>query len=288
MTATVQICYLYTFITETRRSIATTPRSTPRSWYVLTYTRVHVHMMCSTGILRIYAQNSCCTGLSRTYARTSIRRASVARVVEISMADIIHVLYAALCLPLSMLNRVFLGYISSCSQIKYYANNISVVLVVPRKIRGNDYLLVGMQHSQHEKNSLCTYNIPALVCVRARARVRVRTLPQSRVTFSVFLFFYLIADSSCLFLIAYVNVYLTQKGQVAFQCKRQFCGISFLLKKKCFWCNKPAETKCTGCLSACFCSKQCQTSSWPEHKKLCNLVTESSITTEDEVVVVEV
>eukprot|EP00729_Bicosta_minor_P008240 gene8240-9782_t len=115
--------------------------------------------------------------------------------------------------------------------IKYYANNISVVLVVPRKIRGNDYLLVGMQHSQHEKNSLC---------------------------------------------------------QVAFQCKRQFCGISFLLKKKCFWCNKPAETKCTGCLSACFCSKQCQTSSWPEHKKLCNLVTVSSITTEDEVVVVEV
>ena len=73
--------------------------------------------------------------------------------------------------------------------VQYYAKGITVVLVVPRSVRGNDYFLVGLQHAQHELNSLC---------------------------------------------------------QVAFQCKRQFCGMSMLVKKNCFLCNKPAKMRCIG------------------------------------------
>ena len=113
----------------------------------------------------------------------------------------------------------------------YYAKDITVVLVVPRMIRGNEYFLLGLQHKQRDKNTLC---------------------------------------------------------QVAFQCKRQFCGISLLVKKRCFVCHKSAPMKCKGCLSACFCSKECHAAGWEQHKKLCKLVSPTLITTESEMVQIEI
>jgi len=39
--------------------------------------------------------------------------------------------------------------------IRYYEKGLSVKLIVPRMIGNNEYLLVGLQHSQHDKNTLC-------------------------------------------------------------------------------------------------------------------------------------
>eukprot|EP00656_Telonema_subtile_P009837 TRINITY_DN14655_c0_g1_i3.p1 TRINITY_DN14655_c0_g1~~TRINITY_DN14655_c0_g1_i3.p1 ORF type:complete len:194 (-),score=30.82 TRINITY_DN14655_c0_g1_i3:115-696(-) len=50
--------------------------------------------------------------------------------------------------------------------------------------------------------------------------------------------------------------------ELAFLCFRQFCGVSMLVKKRCFVCNAPTKLKCKGCQSACFCSKECQAKGW--------------------------
>ena len=73
---------------------------------------------------------------------------------------------------------------------------------------------------------------------------------------------------------------------VAFNCMRQFVGISMLVKKRCFVCNKQDAKTCTGCRCACFCSRECQTSGWASHSKLCKLVKASKVgvTVETEVV----
>jgi hypothetical protein len=39
--------------------------------------------------------------------------------------------------------------------LRYYEKGLSVKLIVPRKIGNNEYFLVGLQHPEHEKNSLC-------------------------------------------------------------------------------------------------------------------------------------
>jgi hypothetical protein len=70
--------------------------------------------------------------------------------------------------------------------------------------------------------------------------------------------------------------------QLAFQCKRQFVGYSMLVKKKCFACNKTTNLTCAGCKCACFCSKECQASSFAAHKKLCKLIRASNAQTEEE------
>lgn len=77
--------------------------------------------------------------------------------------------------------------------------------------------------------------------------------------------------------------------EVAFQCQRQFVGISMLVKKKCFLCHKPTSLRCMGCQCACFCSKECQMNGWKEHKKLCKVIctTEPSPTVESECVDIE-
>ena len=85
--------------------------------------------------------------------------------------------------------------------LRYYAAGMSVVAVVPRTIRENEFFLVCLQHSDAEKNSLC---------------------------------------------------------QVAYQCMRQFAGISMLVKKRCFTCNKPGASV-WACKCVCFCSKECAT-----------------------------
>mmetsp|Transcript_15126 Transcript_15126/g.38130 ORF Transcript_15126/g.38130 Transcript_15126/m.38130 type:complete len:247 (+) Transcript_15126:81-821(+) len=83
--------------------------------------------------------------------------------------------------------------------LRYYEKGLSLKLVVPRKIGANDYVLVGLQHPEEDKNSLC---------------------------------------------------------EVAFNCGRSFTGISMLIKKRCFACQKPlnGETKHEGCLGVFFCT----------------------------------
>mmetsp|Transcript_4298 Transcript_4298/g.10054 ORF Transcript_4298/g.10054 Transcript_4298/m.10054 type:complete len:273 (-) Transcript_4298:3799-4617(-) len=39
--------------------------------------------------------------------------------------------------------------------LRYYEKGLSVKLIVPRKIGNNEYFLVGLQHAQHDKNTLC-------------------------------------------------------------------------------------------------------------------------------------
>lgn len=115
--------------------------------------------------------------------------------------------------------------------LRYYANDIAVVCVVPRTIMGNHYILVCLQHKQPEFNTLC---------------------------------------------------------QLAYQAQRQFCGISLLVKRNCFVCNKPTSLKCTACKCAYFCSKDCQKQGWGGHKELCKKIKASpSFTVEEESVEIE-
>ena len=60
--------------------------------------------------------------------------------------------------------------------------------------------------------------------------------------------------------------------ELAFLCQRQFQGISMLVKRHCFICNKPTNKKCGTCKVACFCSKECLEKGWGTHKKVCNHV----------------
>lgn len=39
--------------------------------------------------------------------------------------------------------------------LRYYEKGLSVKLIVPRAIGNNEYFLIGLQHSVHDKNSLC-------------------------------------------------------------------------------------------------------------------------------------
>ena len=109
---------------------------------------------------------------------------------------------------------------------RYYANDISVVAVLPRRIKDNEYFLVCLQDKITERNNLC---------------------------------------------------------EVAFQCMRQFAGISMLVKRVCFVCNRPGAPMCK-CHCACFCSKECETRGQASHAKLCRLAQASNVTVEDEIV----
>lgn len=75
--------------------------------------------------------------------------------------------------------------------------------------------------------------------------------------------------------------------ELAFQCMRQFNGVSVLVKKRCFVCNKPDARMCSACKCACFCSRECQKSGWAAHKKLCKLIKSSPVVVDEEVVQVE-
>jgi len=72
--------------------------------------------------------------------------------------------------------------------------------------------------------------------------------------------------------------------ELAFQCARQFVGISMLVKKRCFVCNKLAARTCSACKCACFCSKECQMSGWPAHKDICSRIKASAPMVETECV----
>lgn len=60
--------------------------------------------------------------------------------------------------------------------------------------------------------------------------------------------------------------------EVAFQCQRQFVGISMLVKRRCFVCNQRTSKQCSVCKCACFCSKECLKKGWSRHRAVCNLV----------------
>eukprot|EP00562_Extubocellulus_spinifer_P033152 CAMPEP_0178695614 /NCGR_PEP_ID=MMETSP0699-20121125/8954_1 /TAXON_ID=265572 /ORGANISM="Extubocellulus spinifer, Strain CCMP396" /LENGTH=224 /DNA_ID=CAMNT_0020341333 /DNA_START=10 /DNA_END=685 /DNA_ORIENTATION=- len=115
--------------------------------------------------------------------------------------------------------------------LRYYDHGLSVRLVIPRRIgssESNLYFLVGLQHADTDKNTLC---------------------------------------------------------EVAFNCGRSFAGISMLVKRRCFACNRPRSAVCKSCLCACFCSEACENSDvGKDHRKLCGLIDTSSIVTEDECV----
>ena len=72
--------------------------------------------------------------------------------------------------------------------------------------------------------------------------------------------------------------------EMAFQCMRQFVGISMLVKRRCFVCPAPTTKTCAACQCACFCSKDCQMSGWKSHKKLCKLIKDSAVVVEKECV----
>lgn len=63
---------------------------------------------------------------------------------------------------------------------------------------------------------------------------------------------------------------------LAFQCMRQFVGVSMLVKRRCFVCNKPNSPMCV-CQCACFCSKECEASGRDSHGKLCTLIQASQV-----------
>jgi hypothetical protein len=40
-------------------------------------------------------------------------------------------------------------------------------------------------------------------------------------------------------------------------------------QNRCFTCANPSTSRCAKCMLACFCSRECQVTAWPKHKKLC-------------------
>jgi len=44
-------------------------------------------------------------------------------------------------------------------------------------------------------------------------------------------------------------------------------------KPKCAKCGRPADKRCSKCKNEWYCSRECQVHSWPNHKKICSLIT---------------
>ena len=97
--------------------------------------------------------------------------------------------------------------------------------------------------------------------------------------------------------------------ELAFQCMRQFAGISILVKRPpgvpsaggergtraaacdsprprraCFVCHRPNSALCQHCHSAAYCSPECARQDWGRHNVLCQLARRHDIIVEDEVV----
>lgn len=65
--------------------------------------------------------------------------------------------------------------------------------------------------------------------------------------------------------------------ELAFLCQRQFQGMTMLVKRKCFNCNKPTNKQCSVCKISCFCSQECQKKGWSYHKSVCNHIKKKCI-----------
>ena len=68
--------------------------------------------------------------------------------------------------------------------------------------------------------------------------------------------------------------------ELAFQCQRQFSGISMLVKRRCFVCHKPGAPRCA-CQIAFFCP-ECEARGRDAHRELCKLVAASTVKVEEE------
>jgi len=60
--------------------------------------------------------------------------------------------------------------------------------------------------------------------------------------------------------------------ELAFQCMRQFAGVSILLKRTCFVCHRPNSPLCEKCHCAAFCSAECAREGWGAHNIMCQLI----------------
>ena len=72
---------------------------------------------------------------------------------------------------------------------------------------------------------------------------------------------------------------------LAFQCQRQFCGISMLVKRRCFSCNKPGAPACKcACFFFCDGCVAGQSQVRVQHTHLCNLIcaSKASVKAEEE------
>jgi len=112
--------------------------------------------------------------------------------------------------------------------VRYLSADLGYVACLPRRMRGNDYMLVCLQHKETDKNTLC---------------------------------------------------------EVAFNCGRSFTGISMLVKRRCFACNRPGAPL-SACTCACFCSAECEASDIGRLYKanLCKLARAYKVVPEEECV----
>ena len=66
--------------------------------------------------------------------------------------------------------------------------------------------------------------------------------------------------------------YPVEPDRLALHCHRQRCGLSYLIKHKCFTCGKAENVQvCARCRIAHYCGQECQRNAWSVHKKLCKL-----------------
>ena len=72
---------------------------------------------------------------------------------------------------------------------------------------------------------------------------------------------------------------------LAFQCQRQFCGISMLVKRRCFSCNKPGAPACKcACFFFCDGCVAGQSQVRVQHNQMCDLIcaSKASVKAEEE------
>ena len=73
--------------------------------------------------------------------------------------------------------------------------------------------------------------------------------------------------------------------ELAFQCQRSFCGVSILVKQRCFTCGRPGAPACV-CACAFFCSERCSAEASDAHQDLCQRIRAFPCTVEEEVLTI--
>jgi len=73
--------------------------------------------------------------------------------------------------------------------------------------------------------------------------------------------------------------------ELAFQCQRSFCGVSILVKKRCFACGRPGAPACV-CACAFFCSERCAAEASDTHRDLCQRIRAFPCSVEEEVLTI--
>ena len=73
--------------------------------------------------------------------------------------------------------------------------------------------------------------------------------------------------------------------ELAFQCQRSFCGVSILIKQRCFTCGRPGAPACV-CACAYFCSERCAAEASSSHTDLCQRIRAFPCSVEEEVLTI--